>query len=263
VDGTSEFDDVAVLSAYDQECLVRAIEFALPVRSRSQFFVWAQTYLQSLIAHELLLCACGDFRKRVFTALQVSARHFSDKQFAEITDQRTGLMASAIDAWSESGDEPLAIFPDDLHSTRYENVRELLERYKLRNLVIHGARGVEGAPGACFMLGGIPHAFTARHAYLLVLILPYLRRALERILTSERPEQTADFSARDAKRVLTQRETEILRWVQQGKRTPEIAIILEISPLTVNNHVQHILKKLNAQNRAQAVSHALALRLLN
>jgi len=39
--------------------------------------------------------------------------------------------------------------------------------------------------------------------------------------------------------------------------------ILEISPLTVKNHVQKILRKLNVQNRTQAVGKAMALRILS
>jgi DNA-binding CsgD family transcriptional regulator len=36
-----------------------------------------------------------------------------------------------------------------------------------------------------------------------------------------------------------------------------------ISPLTVKNHVQKILRKLNAVNRTQAIGKAIELRILN
>ena len=39
-------------------------------------------------------------------------------------------------------------------------------------------------------------------------------------------------------------------------------MILSISPLTVKNHIQKILRKLQASNRAQAVSKAIAMKLL-
>lgn len=54
-------------------------------------------------------------------------------------------------------------------------------------------------------------------------------------------------------RELTTREKEILLWIAEGKSNPEIGKILTISPLTVKNHVQKILKKLNVVNRAQAI----------
>ena len=59
-----------------------------------------------------------------------------------------------------------------------------------------------------------------------------------------------------------QREMDILQWVREGKSNPEIAMILKISPHTVKNHVRNVLKKLNAQSRAQAVSSAISLSLL-
>ena len=62
---------------------------------------------------------------------------------------------------------------------------------------------------------------------------------------------------------MTAREQQILRWVREGLSNQQIAEVLDISPLTVKNHVQKILRKLNAGNRAQAVAQALALHLID
>ena len=55
---------------------------------------------------------------------------------------------------------------------------------------------------------------------------------------------------------LSERESQVLRLLAKGKTTKEIAKTLFISPTTVNNHVQHILKKLNAHTRLEAVRRA-------
>lgn len=52
-------------------------------------------------------------------------------------------------------------------------------------------------------------------------------------------------------------------WIRLGKSNFEIGTILGISPLTVKNHVQKILRKLNVRNRTQAVGRTLALRFLD
>jgi DNA-binding NarL/FixJ family response regulator len=57
--------------------------------------------------------------------------------------------------------------------------------------------------------------------------------------------------------VVTEREAEILTWVQKGKSNREIGRTLGISPLTVKNHVQKILRKLEVHNRTQAVAKAM------
>jgi len=51
---------------------------------------------------------------------------------------------------------------------------------------------------------------------------------------------------------LTTREREILHWLRGGKRDPEIAIILRISPRTVNHHVANIHRKLGVETRTAA-----------
>ncbi len=55
---------------------------------------------------------------------------------------------------------------------------------------------------------------------------------------------------------LTQRETEILDLLATGKSSAAIAGKLHISRNTVDNHTQHILKKLNAHSRLEAVRRA-------
>lgn len=58
---------------------------------------------------------------------------------------------------------------------------------------------------------------------------------------------------------LTQRESEILFWVAQGKTNAEIATVLTLSEKTIKKHLENIFKKLNVQTRAAAVMSALNL----
>jgi two-component system nitrate/nitrite response regulator NarL len=53
---------------------------------------------------------------------------------------------------------------------------------------------------------------------------------------------------------LTARELAVLRLLARGAETADIARELGISATTVRNHVQHLLEKLGAHNRLQAVS---------
>jgi two-component system, NarL family, response regulator len=56
---------------------------------------------------------------------------------------------------------------------------------------------------------------------------------------------------------LTEREVEVLQSVAAGLKNKEIAYNLRISEATINAHVKHILEKLNASDRTQAVTKAL------
>lgn len=53
---------------------------------------------------------------------------------------------------------------------------------------------------------------------------------------------------------LSEREKEILRLLAEGKNTKGIAEGLCISPATVSNHIQHILEKLGAHSRLEALA---------
>jgi DNA-binding NarL/FixJ family response regulator len=59
---------------------------------------------------------------------------------------------------------------------------------------------------------------------------------------------------------LTQREAEVLLWVSHGKSNRTISEILEISPRTVNKHLQQVFTKLGVETRASAA--ALAVRII-
>lgn len=55
---------------------------------------------------------------------------------------------------------------------------------------------------------------------------------------------------------LSKRELEVLRLLAKGATTKSIAGQLHISRTTVNNHTQHILHKLNAHSRLEAIRRA-------
>ncbi|WP_346432987.1 LuxR C-terminal-related transcriptional regulator [Breoghania sp.] len=51
---------------------------------------------------------------------------------------------------------------------------------------------------------------------------------------------------------LTEREAEVLVWIMSGKSNKEIASILEMSPRTVNKHLDRIFAKFGVENRTAA-----------
>lgn len=54
--------------------------------------------------------------------------------------------------------------------------------------------------------------------------------------------------------VLTRRESDVLQRLGEGHSTREIAVLLSISVSTVRSHIEHILRKLNAHSRLEAVA---------
>lgn len=57
---------------------------------------------------------------------------------------------------------------------------------------------------------------------------------------------------------LSDREREILRFIAEGKTTPEIATALFLSPHTVQSHRDHIMAKLDLHSKAALIKYAIA-----
>jgi two-component system, NarL family, response regulator LiaR len=70
-------------------------------------------------------------------------------------------------------------------------------------------------------------------------------------------------SASESPEALTERETDVLRLLAQGKANKEIARSLNISEKTVKVHVSNILSKLGVQSRTQATLYAIRIGLVS
>ncbi|MDP9279268.1 MAG: helix-turn-helix transcriptional regulator [Gemmatimonadota bacterium] len=90
--------------------------------------------------------------------------------------------------------------------------------------------------------------FSERDRSLLELLRPSLIKMVER---ADRHRQA------DVAGILTPRELEILRWIERGRTTREIAAVLVVSPHTVRKHIENILEKLSARTRSEAVARLL------
>jgi DNA-binding CsgD family transcriptional regulator len=165
-------------------------------------------------------------------------------------------------AWLAAGAEPLA-FCGDAGSNIVTGITEELQSLGLGDALVHGIPNGRSPVGVHCFFGFIAISCSPqrREREIVHAIVPHAFGAYCRALTGDRPPNpivdAAPFEA-----MITDREVEILRWVREGKSNQEIGLILSISPLTVKNHVQKILRKLRASNRTQAVSKAISLRLL-
>jgi DNA-binding CsgD family transcriptional regulator len=56
---------------------------------------------------------------------------------------------------------------------------------------------------------------------------------------------------------LTERETEVLTWVAEGKSNRDVGIILGIKSATVKKHLEHIFRKIGVETRTAAVASVL------
>lgn len=248
------------LSPRDIDSLLYAIEGSLKVHRRFQFFLWSQGGLQSLLPHETLICAWGHidsnrFKYEIFTRAILDATVISG-----LTDPIDGLLPRLIAEWQRRGREPF-ICTAEADSCPV-SLRTDLQRRGVTQVIAHGPREMKGDTGSFFVFLNGAEAPGPRDNYFMELMMPHLHMTLHRMADGEGGDVGAS-AVLAVGSVLSGREVQVLEWVRDGKTNQEIAQILDISPLTVKNHVQKILRKLKVSNRAQAVAQGISSRVFS
>jgi transcriptional regulator EpsA len=270
---TSEIDSLGVLSAAETEQLLFTIQSSLSIRRRYQFTIWAQSRLAAMLPHDVLFCARHDPHKRALSGECYSNFPLPREMHERAFEPRGGLLARLLAAWEDADRAPFASHPGGAGPAA-EALAEALAECGLADFVAHGMPAALGGVDTFFCFAQAREALvpaqikremkpvTARHSFLIELLLPYLHVTYQRIVAAERAREPVRNEPAPTDLPITGRETEILAWVREGKSNQEIGALLSISPLTVKNHVQKILRKLGASNRAQAVARAISLNLL-
>jgi two-component system response regulator NreC len=85
----------------------------------------------------------------------------------------------------------------------------------------------------------------------------YLFPSLAKLLVKDYLSQVHANEGDSSLDGLTDRESEVLRFLAEGKSNDEIAETLVISPKTVSRHRENLMRKLNLHSRAELVRYAI------
>ena len=243
------------------ESIVLNLDASLRVHARAHFFSWTQGLLQSLIRHELLVCTLCLGKPPAFRADGFSMTTPEPTLFSAMFLRDTAGAPALRKAWEERRGQPVVLDVANGNAIGGGGFARELERLGATQLLVHGVHDAEGRAMTLFTFACRPGSVTSRQAYLAQLLAPSLHAAWVRTQLTKRADTAGEKAAGGS--VLTVREQDILKWIYLGKSNFEIGAILKISPLTVKNHVQKILRKLNVVNRTQAIGKSLELRILN
>ncbi|HEX6632751.1 MAG TPA: XrtB/PEP-CTERM-associated transcriptional regulator EpsA [Usitatibacter sp.] len=248
------------LNESEREALLLNIDVSLRVHTRPQLFSWVQGALQSLIPHEVLLCGLQEGRQTPLRVDSFSTVPVDAAKLNELYQQDVSLVPHLIKLWEENRCQAVQCDTDRGPHAGGALARELA-RLGVPQVLAHGTHDASGNMTSFFVFAARPGTLGAKQAYLADVIVPYLHAGWVRSQVTWPLERTAAKPVKTG--LLTPREQQILQWIYHGKSNIEIGMILDISPLTVKNHVQKTLRKLNVLNRTQAVGKALALRIVN
>lgn len=271
---TGAVDWASELDPRQTEALARLVEAAHGVHRRHQFFLWSQGALDTLLPHQLLVCGAYQRQRRavgfhVFQSVVLSA-----ELLGWLSDGNGALLRAASQAWVVGRSRPLWLEAPQLADEARVQALRLHAESGIAALLVHGVARPQrpGEIESLFLVGSTARlggADTARRLLHAELLMPYLHSVWRRVQAAEieislgttepdlaaRPPRSA---AAPHAAALTGRELQILLSARDGKSNQQIGDALGISPLTVKNHIQKILRKLGAHNRAHAVALAMA-----
>ncbi len=273
----------AQLAPRDGEALVRLVETAPAVLRRSQFFVWSQGPLSTLLPHQVVCCGAYSRPQRGLGFVTFQSVVISAPALAPLTDAGSALMRACAATWVQAAGRPVQVDISHQALDAQEQALRLDRELRGVQLLVHGvARPQRPAEiESLFVFLCTPRAEQTAEERLLhaELLMPYLHATWRRVLAAEAVLNPAGSEIANSARsvgaspdpgrrvantglAMTEREREILRCARDGKSNLEIGTALDISALTVKNHIQKILRKLGANNRAHAVALAMSQGLL-
>lgn len=268
--------DTLLLSTEQAQAIVRLVEASPGVRRRYQFFVWTQSQMQALLPHQVLVCGAYHRQRRTVALDAFHNIVLPPDVLASLTSAGSALVDALVTCWVDGRCRPRAVALDRLDGAAADAAQGLRGALGYTHLLVHGVSRPQRPTEieSLFIFGGIGgDALLAQRSACLDLLLPQLHSTWQRVSANElelqrpvppaAPERPGPASTAAARGAITVRECQILGWVREGKSNQQIADVLGISPLTVKNHIQKILRKLGAGNRAQAVALALARQLID
>ncbi len=233
---------------------IEVIQQSLRVSQRVHLYNWLQSGFQYLLGHEVMIYGIKTHETVNYEfSYFSSSRYFGDAQFNACINQDDGLVTKLLDAWRKNA-VPILV-NNDLKPAEYSNYsvqnydNDALVQSEMKSLIVHGFGDSRSRISTFVALARLPKSIDTNCANYFEMLMPQLHCVLVRVASSRNIDV---LSTNKNTQKITRRESEILQYIHLGKTNWEISVILDISALTVKNHVQNILRKLDVQNRGQA-----------
>jgi transcriptional regulator EpsA len=217
--------------------------------------------VHTLLPHVLVSCGGYQRHRRGLVFECFHSVTVPEPLLNAFADADSPLMARVAEHWVQAGGKPcLLAFDDDAAPAWRADFRPLRD-VGLAHLLVHGVARPQRQSEieSLFVFARPEGTAVPNQAAHLDLLLPHLHATYLRVLGVERelhqpPRAPASPGSEPHRLTITARERQVLQGVREGKSNQQISEALGISALTVKNHIQKILRKLGANNRAQAVA---------
>jgi transcriptional regulator EpsA len=244
----------------DKRMLAVILESA-DVRNEAGLTKLVNGALREVLPHEMLVCGIGGISAQgnfVRKFLQFNCPFECYEYYTEMLNSEGRVNSPLIQKWRDTQEPVFFQSGRDDEQFPFEWV-QLFNKYKMRNILSHGVVDLTGSQSSYFIFSRLAGDVGPQQAFVLKILIPHLHLALARAIADVQEYQP--FVGKTGK-PLSERQSEILYWMHEGKTNWEIAKILDLTELNVKYHVDQIFSKLDVRSRVNAVAKAHALGLV-
>jgi LuxR family transcriptional regulator, quorum-sensing system regulator CviR len=235
--------------------LMDVIEALEEVKTSEQLIDCTRGVMQGVLPHQRLACGIGNISGGRVKPYHILLRDFPERYIDTLRQPDGTIDSPLMRRWRTKREPVLVELESNIVGIAISYLSRI-RRYGFTNAAVHGMLDIQGDVTSFFCFANIPERLNCRHSYILKLLTPPLHVALTRAAQFRRASMTPQET-------LSERQLEILRWINKGKTNWEIAKILGVSDDTVKYHITQIHMRLKVTNRTQAVTKALRLRLID
>lgn len=238
----------------DNHLMVEVIQESINVSTHFDLLNWLHGKSQTILPHDILLSAWGDFSLGLIDTDIVTPDPII--RCGNVNNVKlTPKIIELFQLWQSNKNKPLLINIEDnffefknLDNKKNSNNNGICKLKKLKIALLHGVKDNRGRDDCLYILLS-EKSIPLESKQAIAILMPHIDCALRRIDQLQVEEEVIDISKQ-----LSNRECEIMDFVKEGKTNDEIASLLEISMFTVKNHLQRIFNKLDVCNRSQATN---------
>lgn len=232
--------------------IMRVLVECTHVQTASEFTAMVEGSFRAVLPHQSMLCGIGGISRQGNHIRKILSVDYPLEYFEPLRDDDGRLDSPLMKRWRETLEPQLFQSGRDDHLYP-EGWVSLFNKYDLRNTIAHGVLDLGGVFSSFFIFSRMPGEIGPHQAFLMKLLTPHLHFALVRVLAT-----VDDYRGTlgKSKKALSERQRDILHWLQEGKTNWEIAKILDLSELNVKYHIDQIFLKLEVRSRAHAVAKA-------
>ncbi len=235
----------------NDKLLIDLLGRATKVKCKDDFVALIEDCVSRVMPHEIMICGIGSVRSDGSFIQKYLNLGYPLGYFNAIKGSDGKVDTPLMKIWRQTHQPVLYQSRRDESLYPAEWVA-LVEKFELRNVIGHGALDLNGPCSSYFIFSRLPSEVGQDEVEILNLITPHLHTALTRISG----ELQLQLDRSEFVHTLSERQMEILSWINVGKSNWEIAQIVDTTRANVKYHVEQIYQKLGVSTRVQAVAYA-------